>query len=225
MMRITYPASVVLFGSLILWAAGGVLAQEIALDGSPYDGEVAAAAGSQPYIQGEAGGEMAPVIDIVGSTDNAGSGSGLAKGNAFRVDLSTGLVETEFWLNFNDSQTLAFYVYQSPVEFGDYTQVYTSSATVGGTGPAWYSSGPINFRLEAGNYYIIAVSWSGTLSYNYGTGDSQVVSFGEQVHGHATGSHPLPATISSTANDQAIYYQRLTTDVDVPVELQSFTAE
>ena len=52
------------------------------------------------------------------------------------------------------------------------------------------------------------------MTYYYGTGESQVVSFGEHVHGYATGTHPLPASFSSTSNDQAIYHQRLTTDVN-----------
>lgn len=95
-----------------------------------------------------------------------------------------------------------------------------------GTGVGWYSSGTINYRLEAGNYYIIAVSWSGTTSYWYGSGDSQLVSFGEHVYGYASGTHPLPPSFDTTSNDQAIYHQRLTTDVDViPVELQSFAVE
>ncbi|MCU0304438.1 MAG: hypothetical protein MUC56_10315 [Thermoanaerobaculales bacterium] len=111
------------------------------------------------------------------------------------------------------------------MEFGTYTQVFPTSAMVTGSGAGWYSSGPINYLLQAGSYYIIAVSFSGTVSYSYDTGDSQAVSFGAHVHGHATGTHPLPASFSSTANDQAIYHQRPTTDVDVPVELQSFAAE
>lgn len=63
------------------------------------------------------------------------------------------------------------------------------------------------------------------MTYYYWTGESQVVSFGEHVHGYATGTHRLPASFSSTANNQAIYHQRLTTDVEVPVELQSFAAK
>ena len=55
--------------------------------------------------------------------------------------------------------------------------------------------------------------------------DNAEVSFGEHVHGHASGSHPLPASFSNTSNDQAIYHQRLTTDVDVSVDLQSFSVE
>lgn len=212
----------VVFGFAVLGTAGGAVTQELTLDGEPFSGPVTAAGPTQPL---DGGGQKAPVVDVVGGTASSATNPGRAKGNAYRVDLSTGLVEAEFWLTFSDSQTLAFYVYQSPVEFGTYTQVFTTSATVTGTGAGWYSSGPINYRLEAGNYYIIAVSWSGGMTYYYNSADSQVVSFGEHVHGYAVGLHPLPGTFSSTSNDQAIYHQRLTTDVDVPVELQALSVD
>jgi hypothetical protein len=61
-------------------------------------------------------------------------------------------------------------------------------------------------------HYIVAVSWAGSLSYFYNTGDSQPTSFGEHTHGYALGLHPLGATLESTSNDQAIYHQRLTTE-------------
>jgi hypothetical protein len=179
-------------GGVVLWMTAGLAAQELTLDGTPFYGTVSAAEPSARTGGFGPDSARAPVIDVVGDTSNTGSGTGRAKGNAYRVDLSTGLVEAEFWLTFSDSQTLAFYVYQSPVELGTYTQVYTSSTTVAGTGAGWYSSGPVNYRMEAGNHYIIAVSWSGDMSVAYGTADSQVVSFGEHVHGYATGAHFAP---------------------------------
>jgi hypothetical protein len=200
-------------------------AQELTLDGASYDGDlIVVHEAPQPEPSG-AGPDLAPVVDTVGDTSNTSTGTALAKGNAYRVDLSTGLVQAEFWLNFSNTQTLNFYVYQSPVEFGTYTQVFLSSTSVTGTGAAWYSSGPINYWMNAGNYYIIAVSWSGSMSYTYDTGDSQAVSFGEHVYGYATGTHPLPAAFTTSSNDQAIYHQRLTTDVDVPVTLRTLTVE
>jgi hypothetical protein len=215
---------------MVVWMAGGAVAQELALDGVPFTGNapppMVAAERLEQGAAGLSGGEISPVVDTVGSIGNSSSDTGRAKGNAYRVDLSTGLIQAEFWLDFSDTQTLAFYVYQSTVEFGTYTQVFTSSSTVTGTGDDWYSSGPTYYRLEAGNFYIIAVSWSGTLTYYYGNGESQPVSFGEHVHGYAVGYHPLPGTFDSLSNDFAIYLQRLTTDVDViPVELQSFSVE
>lgn len=150
-------------------------------------------------------------VDVVGDTSNSGSATGRAKGNSYQVDTSVVLEEMEFWLNFTSTQTLTYYVFVCPQEFGTYTEVYRESETVTGSGADWYSSGPVSITMDAGNHYIIAVSWNGTLSYCYGVGDSQEVSFGYHTHGYAIGYDPLPASFESTNNDQAIYHQRLTT--------------
>jgi len=150
-------------------------------------------------------------VDTVGGTGNTSSGSLKAKGNSYRVDMDVTLEMAEFYLNYTGDMLLQYYVYESTVEFGTYSQIWTFSETVTGTGAGWYSSGPINVPLGSGKYYIIAVSWDGGCTYYYNTGDSQSTSFGAHVHGYAVGSHPLPASFSSTSNDQAIYYQRITT--------------
>jgi hypothetical protein len=157
-------------------------------------------------------------IDVVGDTSNNSSGEGRAKGNAYRVDVTTRLDEVEFWLNFSDTQTLIYYVFESPVEFGTYTEIYRDTEVVSGSGAAWYSSGTVNVPLIGGHYYIIAVSWDGYMVYYYGVGDSQATSFGAHVHGYAVGFNPLPSSFESTSNDQAIYHQRLMTTVITPVE-------
>jgi len=152
-------------------------------------------------------------IDVVGDTSGGSSGAGRAKGNSYRVDTSVVLNDAEFYLTFSDTQTLTYYVFESSVEFGTYTEIHRNSQSVTGTGTAWYSSGPLSVPLAAGMHYIIAVSWTGTTGYFYGVGDTQATSFGAYVHGYATGYDPLPSSFSSTSNDQAIYHQRITTDV------------
>ncbi|MCD4700648.1 MAG: hypothetical protein K8S24_02205 [Candidatus Aegiribacteria sp.] len=150
-------------------------------------------------------------IDIVGSSSNSGSGAGRAKGNSYEVNIDIVLDEAEFWLNFSNTMMLTYYVFTCPDEFGTYTEVYRNSESVTGTGAGWYSSGPVSVDLDAGSHYIIAVSWDGTLTYYFDTGESQATSFGSYTHGYASGSDPLPASFNSLSNDQAIYHQRLTT--------------
>lgn len=157
-------------------------------------------------------------VDIVGGTAHNEADPGRAKGNSYRVDINTTLNEAEFWLDFSDTQTLTYYVFESPVEFGSYSEIYRASQLVAGTGAAWYSTGPISVAMTANNHYIIAVSWDGTVLYSYDVGDSQPTSFGAETHGYAPGVNPLPNPISSDLNDLAIYYQRLTTnEPTVPV--------
>jgi hypothetical protein len=159
----------------------------------------------------------AQTVDIVGSTANVAVTSNVAKGNSYDVTTSVHLTQAEFHLNYSGAQTLTFTVHEGVSEFGTYDEVFRSSAVVNGIGLGWYSSGAINVPLDAGKHYIVAVSWTGVMTYYFDTGDSQAVSFGEQTHGYAVGQNPLPMQFSSGVNDQAIYYQRLTTTPPGPV--------
>jgi hypothetical protein len=162
------------------------------------------------------------IIDVVGGTSNSAFNTGVAKGNSYQVITSVVLNEAEFWLNFTGVQTLNYYVYHCPTEFGLYNAIYMDSEVVPGVGPAWYSSGPIAVPLVSGQHYIIAVSWSGAMTYYFDVGDSQPTSFGAYTHGYATGLHPLPPSFMSTVNDFAIYHQRLTTNSAVSVETSTW---
>lgn len=190
--------------TVIILALSGT-APGITVDGecSPVD-PVCVPSGMTTAVHGNA-------VDIVGGTDNTSTASGRAKGNSYQVDVSVTLEEAQFWLNFSTTQTLTYYVFVCPDEFGTYTEVYRDSEQVSGTGAAWYSSGPVSVNLDAGYHYIIAVSWDGSVTYYYNTGDSQPTSFGYHTHGYAVGYDPLPSSFQSTSNDQAIYHQSLTT--------------
>ena len=157
-------------------------------------------------------------VDIVGETTDSATHFGRAKGNSFRIDTPVTLLESEFWLEFNDTQTLTFYVFQCPTEFGLYTDIHRHSRVVTGSGPYWYSSGALNVDLFANWHYIIAVSWNGTMTYFFGAGTSQATTFGAQTHGYAAGYDPLPVSFVSDIDDIAIYRQRLTTDYATAVE-------
>jgi hypothetical protein len=157
-----------------------------------------------------AGVASAQTIDVVGGTTNPVNGSARAKGNAYEVTAATNLTLAEFYLDFAGPQTLRTTVHSCATEFGSYSQIFETGGVVNGAGAGWYSNGAIQVPLAAGTYYLVAVSWSGTLRYFYTTGDSQPVSFGSHVHGYASGAHPLPGVFSSSVNDQAIYHQRLT---------------
>lgn len=157
-------------------------------------------------------------IDVVGDTSNSSSSAGRAKGNSYQIDTSVILDEAEFWLDFSDTQTLTYYVFMCPTEFGTYNEVYRNSESVVGVGTGWYSSGAVAVNMDVGLHYIIAVSWTGTTGYWYGSGDSQATSFGAQTHGYAPGYDPLPASFESLSNDQAIYHQRITTTLNVSLE-------
>jgi len=153
----------------------------------------------------------AQTVDTVGNASNLATTSNVAKGNSYEVTSAVTLTNAEFNLDFTGPQTLTFTVHSCPSEFGTYTQVFQTSATVTGTGLAWYSSGSISVPFTVGMHYIVAVSWDGTMNYFFDVGGSQSASFGLQTHGYAVGQDPLPPTFSSVVDDLAIYFQRLTT--------------
>jgi hypothetical protein len=163
----------------------------------------------------------AVTVDVVGGTTNSATGSGLAKGNVYRIDTTVNLLNFEALLHFSGTETLEFYVFKNSSEFGNYSLVTSTSFAATGTGvDTFYSSGILNTALNSGSWYNLAVSWSGMANtYYFNVGDSQATSFGAQVHGFATGTHPLGATIFDNANDQAIYFQRVTTGVPEPSSL------
>jgi hypothetical protein len=204
MRSFSYPFFAALSVALLIAAPTGV-GRAATIDGNPAV-EDSRVLPSEPItdVHGNA-------VDIVGGTSNSGSATGRAKGNSYQVDISVTLEEVEFWLTFSTSQTLTYYVFVCPDEFGTYTEIYRDSEPVAGTGAGWYSTGPISVDLDEGYHYIIAVSWDGTLTYYYNTGESQATSFGSETHGYAVGYDPLPSSFQSTSNDQAIYYQSLTT--------------
>ncbi len=204
MRSFSYPFFAMLAVALLIAAPTGV-GRAATVDGNPAV-EDSGYLPSQPITDAHGN-----AVDIVGGTSSSSTATGRAKGNSYQVDVSVTLEEAEFWLNFSTSQTLTYYVFVCPDEFGTYTEVYRDSESVSGTGAGWYSSGPISVNLDEGYHYIIAVSWDGTLTYYYNTGDSQATSFGSETHGYAVGYDPLPSSFQSTSNDQAIYYQSLTT--------------
>jgi hypothetical protein len=163
-------------------------------------------------------------IDVVGNASMSSTGTGMAKGNSYQVDIDVVLLEAEFWLSFTSTQTLTYYVYVCPQEFGTYTEVHRHSETVTGSGAAWYSSGSLFVPMEAGYHYIILISWNGNTTYYYGSGDSQPTSFGYHTHGYAPGYDPMPESFQSLSNDQAIYYQRLTTSQGTPLSRHTWGA-
>ncbi len=165
-------------------------------------------------LAGPAG--ASPIEDILGAelnpTNPGWPGWWTAKGNALRVDADRVLIEQAFRLRFSGTVSVGFSVYQSPVEFGTYQRVQSNTvALVGGPDAGWYSSGPIDVPLQAGSFYILAVSFPQPLTYFYNVQPDEPVSFGAQVHGFATGLDPLGETIDSLSDDLAVYHQRINT--------------
>jgi hypothetical protein len=155
----------------------------------------------------------AQVVDVVGGTNSAPTGANRAKASLYQVDTSVLLFEFEVWLDVPGTDTLTFFAYRHHSRTGVSTLDWTHPVTVtGGTGPGWYSTGPIALNLVAGNHYALGVSWVNNLTYYYSTATPpQPVSFGNWQRAHTINSATLPPTLTLPAGtDIAQYRQRLT---------------
>ncbi|MFO7619012.1 MAG: hypothetical protein R6W91_05090, partial [Thermoplasmata archaeon] len=164
-----------------------------------------------------------PVQKTFGSFLEQWQGANRDRGNVYQVATSTTLSMIEFYLTISTSTQLYFFVYEGPTLTGTYNEIFEISIPNSGTGTGWYSSGPINVNLIAGNYYYIGTAWIGDATTTYGRSTTPGVistSFGSLITGQAynlaynpTPPPPLYTTINQlcTSGQFAPYYQRLTT--------------
>ena len=153
----------------------------------------------------------AQTIETIGGLTSAPTGANRAKANLFQVDSSVLLLEFEMYLDVPSPETLTFFAYRHHSRAGVAPLTWTIPVAVtGGTGPGWYSTGPIAIPLVAGNWYAIGCSWNGSVTYNYTT-NGAALSFGSWQRAH-TLTNPVPPTLNiPTGIDSARYYQRFTT--------------
>ena len=155
------------------------------------------------------------------------------RGNVFHCTTAKKLVEHRSYLNPVSSASIQFLVYEGADFLGTYNLVNSTDVT-DGPGEGWYSSGPIDYDLQEGMYYLIYAQWDVNSNYynNQGVTPYPVpCSFGEQVGGVGWDWSPTysvpPATTQTNSvgalNTGVSYYQVIVTDDIVPVELSSFT--
>lgn len=151
-------------------------------------------------------------IDVVGGLATSAQANPFnAKGNVFRMTAQRLITEQEFYLSFTGPRTINYYVYQSDSQFSTYSLIHSAAVNHNGTGPGWYSSGGIGVTLLNNNYYLLAFSFDSGVTYYFNSGQSQSTSFGVQENGYSVGTHPLGSMVTTSVNDLAIYYHRITT--------------
>lgn len=175
-----------------------------------------------------------PVEETFGSNAFIFGPAGVrGRGNIYHCTTGKKLIEHRMYLNPVSSAGMQFLVYEGAAFNGNYDLVSSVDVT-DGPGEGWYSSGPIDYDLQAGMYYLIYAQWDVNSNYynNQGITPYPVPSsFGELVAGIGWDwvpiySVPAPATQNNdvgTLNTGVAYYQVIVTDDAVPVELSSFT--
>jgi len=174
-----------------------------------------------------------PIEEVFGSNANAFGPAGLrGRGNVFHCTTAKKLVEQRLYLNPTSAASFQFLVYEGSTFAGTYNLVSSVDVT-GGPGEGWYSSGAMDYDLQAGMYYLIYPQWDVNANY-YNlqsiTPYPITCSFGELVGGVGWDwapvySVPAPATQTSVGLEGTgvAYYQTIVTDDLIPVELTSFT--
>lgn len=153
--------------------------------------------------------------ELIGNNNLVDTDADLARGNCYRIDRDCTLYQIESCLGFFGPQFLTFTVHEGTQEFGSYTKIGEWQVLRSGTGEALYPSGPINVPLTAGTHVIVSVNWSGSNEHFFTAQPSQVVSFGEQLHGFEGSAAAAAGTITSAVDLQEAPFQRLRTSSDV----------
>lgn len=159
------------------------------------------------------------VVDELGGWENVLSEAQMDAGNSFSVEKSTSIKEIGVYLDIPVSSSLYLFVYESTFNpdtmIGTLTRLHQTHVANSGTGERWYSSGPIDVSLGAGQSYYIGASWLEAVKFGFGgIAGFQSTSFGQFSIGiWGMFGYPPPETISSEQSSGEIsqlpFYMRL----------------
>ncbi|MBU1652102.1 T9SS type A sorting domain-containing protein [bacterium] len=153
------------------------------------------------------------VVEVFGNdTSFVYTGGERLRGNIFAVDSTVNLVSHKMFLDIPTSTSIYFVIYESTVQTGPYN-IFHQVEITSGTGQSWYSSGPIDVTLLAGNYYLIAACWQGSVTYYCGGSLPVSCSFGSQIYNvQPNDVFPPDSVFSGTLYSNTSYYQTLVTN-------------
>ncbi len=164
-----------------------------------------------------------PLEEVFGSNAGVFGPSGLrGRGNVFHCTTPKKLIEQRQYLNPTAAASIQFVVYEGATFAGVYNLVAYTDVSGQGPGEGWYSSGPMDYDLQAGMYYLIYAQWD--VNANYYNQQSITpypipCSFGELVGGVGwdwapTYAVPPSATQTSVGLEGTgvAYYQTIVTD-------------
>ncbi len=157
------------------------------------------------------------IVDTEGGTSRVNYADSRYRGNVYAVSNSTTLKRIESYLNFTGYRNLDFVVFRSDALWGSYSRVYQQTAAVSGIGAGFYSSNPFALPLVEGQFYIVAVGWTGGNATFYWdiTPVPHDVSFGQKHYGFGYAGYPIGTTIANPDFLNGDYYQETDDGGDV----------
>lgn len=174
--------------------------------------------------QANISGDAIPLEEIFGLNQNIYGPSGpRSRGNLFTCTTARKIIEHRMYLNPTVATQMWFCIYEGAAQIGIYNLVSSVDVSPQGPGEGWYSSGPIDFEMTPGMFYLIFASFE--QPSNYWTENPVApypvpASFGELTAGAGytwapTSVFPPDATqnvTSSAFGDPVAYYQTIVTD-------------
>lgn len=164
-----------------------------------------------------------PLEEVFGLNQNMFGPAGMrGRGNIYLCTTPRKLVEHRMYLNPGAGTNLWFVVYEGSSFNGTYNLVNSVNFPNSGPGEGWYSSGTINYDLQAGMYYMIYALFD--VNANYWNQQNITpypinCSFGQLISGVGWNwspvySSPPNATETPTEveNSGVAYYQTIVTD-------------
>jgi len=178
-----------------------------------------------------------PVEEIVGLNQNMFGAGPRTRGNMYECTSNNYLVEHRLYLNPNAATNMTFVVYEGMANIGIFDAISYVDVSPQGPGEGWYSSGDLgaSVPLIAGRHYMIVAGFEQVTNYwneNPVAPYPDPVAFGGVTAG--AGYHWAPGGIIyppamqedvpvTIYGDPVSYYQTVVTDLEIPVELMSFT--
>lgn len=168
-------------------------------------------------------GDAIPVEEIFGLNQNEFSAGPRSRGNLFTCTTARKVIEHRMYLNPTVATQMWFCIYEGAAQVGIYNLVHSVDVSPQGPGEGWYTSGPMEYDLIPGMFYLIHASFEQVTSY---WNENPVApypvpsTFGELTAGAGfnyapTSNFPPDATQDVTAiafGNPVAYYQTIVTD-------------
>lgn len=122
--------------------------------------------------------------ETFGSTASNYSGAPRMRGNFFKCDANTIVKEYRWYLNPADTANIWFTIYEGDSAGGTYNRIFSRMVRTPDTIAGWYTTGPMDARMQAGRYYFYCMMWDASVSVTYYRGTAiypYPVSFGSLV--------------------------------------------
>jgi len=168
-------------------------------------------------------GDVIPVEEIFASNQSLFAAGPRSRGNLFTCTTARKIIEHRMYLNPTVATQMWFCIYEGATQVGIYNLVHSVDVSPQGIGEGWYTSGPMEYDLIPGMFYLIYASFEEITGYwneNPVAPYPVPATFGELTAGAGwnyapTANFPPDATqdvLATAFAEPVAYYQTIVTD-------------